>query len=180
MITIVSGTNRKGSGCLTFAKAYHELLTKHTKEEVAFLSLEDIPYDWFHENMYEENAQKESIATLQDKYLIPAKKFVFISPEYNGSYPGVLKLLIDACSVRDYKSTFHGKKAALIGIATGRAGNLRGMDHLTGVLHHMGTVVMPKHLPISKIDQLVNGSGVVEDKKTVAVMEKHARDFIVF
>jgi NAD(P)H-dependent FMN reductase len=48
--------------------------------------------------------------------------------------PGSLKLFIDACSVREYKQNFKGKKAALVGIASGRAGNLRGMDHLTGVM----------------------------------------------
>lgn len=180
MIIVISGTNRKDSGCLKFATTYYEILKKETEEEVHLIALDEVPFDWVNNGMYEADQQDEQIRTIQDKYLIPADKFVFISPEYNGSFPGVLKLFIDACSVREYKATFSGKKAALVGIATGRAGNLRGMDHLTGVLHHMGAIVMPKHLPISKIGQLVNGHGAVVDEPTLEVMENHAKSLLEF
>ena len=94
MITVISGTNRKGSECLNFAKLYADLLQKHTEEKVKLLSLEQIPHDWFHEAMYSE--QSPSVAALQDEYVLPADKMVFVMPEYNGSYPGSVKLFIDA------------------------------------------------------------------------------------
>ena len=37
-------------------------------------------------------------------------KFIFVIPEYNGSFPGVLKVFIDACS---FPESFYEKKAAL-------------------------------------------------------------------
>ncbi len=180
MITVISGTNRKNSGCLKFTKKYCELLSQETSEDVQLLAMEDLPYDWFHDSMYDSGEQKQSLAKIQDELMIPAEKFVFITPEYNGSYPGVLKLFIDACSIREYKTTFQSKKAALIGIATGRAGNLRGMDHLTGVLNHLGITVMPDNLPISRIQDLVNGTGKISDERTIEVMQKHARKFVTF
>ena len=180
MITVISGTNRKKSGCLKFAKKYSEFLEKEASEAVRLLAMDELPYDWFHDNMYDKKDQGSSLAKVQDKYMIPADKFVFITPEYNGSYPGVLKLFIDACSIRDMKPTFESKKAALIGIATGRAGNLRGMDHLSGVLNHLGITVMPAYLPISRIQDLVNGTGAINDHKTLDLMLQHAKDFISF
>lgn len=128
MITVISATNRKDSEAQDFAKFYVKTLSARTSEEVKLLALEEIPHDWFHPDMYAEKGQSPSLARLQDEYMLPAGKFVFVIPEYNGSFPGVLKLFLDACSVRKYHETFKGKKAALLGVASGRAGNLRGMD----------------------------------------------------
>lgn len=178
MITVISGTNRKGSECLNFAKRYAELLRQHTEEEVKLLALEQIPHDWFHEDMYAR--QSPSIGALQDEYVIPAQKMVFVVPEYNGSFPGSVKLFIDACSVREYSQNFQNKKVALVGIASGRAGNLRGMDHLTGILNYLGMTVMPDKLPISSIHKLKNGNGDITDAATLKVMEVHGKAFIAY
>lgn len=180
MITVISGTNRKNSECLRFAQQYADIIRQKTDEEVRLLALEDIPHDWFHVAMYEDGGQSDSLTQLQDEYMLPSDKFVYVTPEYNGSFPGVVKLFIDACSVREYKATFKGKKAALVGIATGRAGNLRGMEHLTGVLNHVGTIVMPNKLPVSRISQLTNGNGEISDPLTLRVIEKHVEEFLVF
>lgn len=178
MITIISGSNRKDSDCLTFAKKYLEIFQAATKEEIKLLALENIPHDWFHPDMYEQ--QSPSLAALQDEYMIPANKFFFVISEYNGSFPGGLKLFIDACSVRAYKKTFKNKKAAMTGVATGRAGNLRGMDHLTAVLNHVGTIVMPSQIPISRISDLISNEKEVVDSVTLAVMEKQVKEFLEF
>ncbi len=82
--------------------------------------------------------------------------------------------------MREYFHNFDGKKAALIGVATGRAGNLRGMEHLTGVLNYLGTIVMPNKLPISRISKLKNGNGEIADEETLKVMDAHAREFLAF
>ena len=180
MITVISGTNRKNSLCKTFAQKFAEIFRAQTREEVQLLLLEEIPHDWLHPEMYKESGQSPSIASLQDQYLLPANKFVFVMPEYNGSYPGILKLFLDACSVRAYKPTFKGKKAALIGVSTGRAGNLRGIDHLTGVLMHVGTAVMPAILPLSRIKELLDAEGQVADPVTIKDMENFAEAFANF
>ena len=180
MITVISGTNRKKSACRNFAEKFAEILRTSTGEEVKLLLLEEIPHDWFHPDMYKEAGQSSSLARLQDEYMLPADKFVFVSPEYNGSFPGVLKLFLDACSVRAYKPTFKGKKACLIGVATGRAGNIRGIDHLTGVLMHVGTAVMPAILPISRIKDLIDADGRIADAATLKDMESFAQAFLEF
>ncbi|MCB0564089.1 MAG: NAD(P)H-dependent oxidoreductase [Phaeodactylibacter sp.] len=178
MITVISGTNRSNSECLKFATLYFEMLRESTEEEVRLLALEHLPYDWFHSEMY--TRQAESLTRIQDEYILPATKFVFVIPEYNGGFPGSVKLFIDACTVRKYTSNFKGKKAALVGIATGRAGNLRGMEHLTGVLNFLGTIVMPNKLPISRISELKDGKGEVIDEETLEAMRAQALELLAF
>lgn len=180
MITIISGTDRKKSESLNFAKKYIEIIANKTNQPLKLLALEDIPHDWWHTGMYEDNGQSPTLSALQDEFMLPAQKFIYITPEYNGSFPGVLKLFIDACSIRAYKATFKNKKAALVGLATGRAGNLRGMDHLTGILNHVGTIVMPNKLPISRINSLQNEAGDITDEPTIRAIEKHIDEFLAF
>lgn len=181
MITLISGTNRKGSRCKVFAEQYFLFLQEMLgEEEVKFLALEDISQEWLAADMYVEERQDPDLAAIQDEYILPASAFVFISPEYNGSFPGALKLFIDACSVREYARNFKGKKAALVGVATGRAGNLRGMSHLAGVLNYLGTVTMPDQLPISSIASLLDDNQKIVDQDTLAVMKSHAQAFARF
>ncbi len=180
MITVISGTNRLNSEALHFAEHYANLLTAKTTENVKLLALENIPHDWFHAAMYERGAQSPSLTALQDEYILPAQKFVFVIPEYNGGFPGALKLFLDGCSIREYKASFFGKKAALVGVASGRAGNLRGIEHLTGILHHVGTIVLPQVLPISSIEKLLDEYGNITDNGTLMAIEKQAEALLAF
>ncbi len=80
MITIIAGTSRIGSNTKKVALEYLRLL-KERKIEAAFLSLDE-------HNVCIRDA---AFIEMENKYLIPAEKFLLIMPEYNGSYPGILK-----------------------------------------------------------------------------------------
>lgn len=166
MITIISGTNRQGSNTGKVAAQYLQLL-KEKGVDAAFVSLEGL-------NVNERN---ESIRQLEETVLIPATKFIFISPEYNGSIPGVLKSLIDHT---DIKKVWWGKKALLTGVSTGRAGNLRGMEHLTGILHYLKMHVHPNKLPISVVDKLLNETGAITDAETLQAIDEQLNEFIAW
>ena len=178
-ITIVVSTNRRNSESLIFAQKYEEMF-RALHDEVLVLRLQDLSGDVLHPDMYTEEGQSDLISKMQDKYMIPASKFFFVLPEYNGGMPGILKLFIDACSVRNLKESFAGKKAALAGVAAGRAGNLRGMEHLTAILNFLGVTVLPNRLPISSIHMLVNSEGNIVDEATLKVMEDQVSEFLKF
>jgi NAD(P)H-dependent FMN reductase len=166
MITIISGTNRKGSNTIKVAFQYKELLEQKSVL-VHFVSLEDIAV----------NIRNPEIEVLEKNVLIPTSKFIFIAPEYNGSIPGVLKSFID---VTDIKKVWWGKKALLTGVSTGRAGNLRGMEHFAGILNHVKINVHHNKLPISVVDKLLNGAGVITDAATLAVIDNQLEEFLKF
>jgi NAD(P)H-dependent FMN reductase len=166
MITIISGTNRKGSNTGKIAAQYLQLL--HNKGvEAKFVSLEGLDV----------NERNASIQELEKDILIPTDKFIFISPEYNGSIPGVLKSLIDNT---DIQKVWWGKKALLTGVSTGRAGNLRGMEHLTGILHYVKVHVHPNKLPISVVDKLLNGANSITDTGTLQAIDEQLNEFLAY
>jgi NAD(P)H-dependent FMN reductase len=82
--------------------------------------------------------------------------------------------------ISDYKKTWWGKKALLTGVATGRGGNLRGLEHLTSILHYLRVVVHPNKLPISLVHNVMHGSGDFHDAGTVKAIEMQIDEFIQF
>ncbi len=173
MITIISATNRPNSNTAKVSRHYIQLMEKQGVE-CKLLSLENLPRDFAFAELY--GSRSEKFQQLLEEYLIPAQKFVFIVPEYNGSFPGILKTFIDAV----HPDINRGKKVALIGISSGRAGNLRGMDHLTGILHYLGMHVHPNKLPVSGILSLLDADGEIKDEGTKKALEKHALDVMSF
>lgn len=162
MITVISGTNRPDSKTQIIAALLRDRLIE-LGEAVGWIDLSDISQDALSHAMYQENGQDPWITEVQDKHLIPSQHWVVVSPEYNGSFSGVLKLFIDAVSVRKHKETFAGKKVSLVGVASGRAGNLRGLDHLAGIFNYLKMLVMPVKLPISSVEKLITKDHVVSD-----------------
>ena len=144
MLVIISGSNRSDNLTSVFADKCQEIL-KELGVESTIYYLSDLPDQIELKSLY---SFKDSVfSEIGSKLIGPSTKLVFVAPEYNGSIPGVLKLFIDSVE----PSLFEGKKAALIGVAAGRAGNLRGLDHLTDILHHLQVNVMPKKPHMSSL-----------------------------
>lgn len=165
MYTIISGTNRIDSHTERVAKAYQALL-KNKDIDAPVFTLRDI--DLIN--------NKEAFLKKELEILIPTTKFLFIIPEYNGSYPGILKMMIDYSDIR---KTWHYKKALLTGVASGRAGNLRGMDHLSDTLHYLKMNVYYNKLPISSINQVMDVHGNL-NAETTRVINAQLDEFITY
>jgi NAD(P)H-dependent FMN reductase len=166
MYTIISGTNRKGSNTLKISKQYQNIL-KARGIDARLVTLEGLDL----------NHKSAELSGMEQDVLIPSEKFIFILPEYNGSYPGSLKTMID---MSDIRKVWWGKKALLTGVSTGRAGNLRGMDHLAGSLNYLKVTVHPNKLPISSIDKLLNEEGEIGDQSTINAIQQQVNEFIAF
>lgn len=164
--TIISGTNRNGSNSLKVALQYQQMLDARGVK-AAIVSLEGL-------DLNEKNSQ---LLKLEEDVLIPTDKFIIVLPEYNGSYPGSLKTIID---MTDIRKVWWGKKALLTGVSTGRAGNLRGMDHLSGALNYLKVTVHHNKLPISSVDKLLNHGGIITDAPTITAMEHQVEEFLAF
>lgn len=156
MITLINGTNRPDNRTSIISQTYQQFLIS-AKIPFLYLNLEDVKGHLLIEQSIG-NKQAE-IELLIEKYINHSEKLIIIAPEYNGSFPGILKLLIDAMPHK----ALDGKKVALTGVATGRGGNLRGLDHLTGILHYLNVHVMPFKLPISGVAGFIEGGKVIHE-----------------
>jgi NAD(P)H-dependent FMN reductase len=163
---IISGTNRKDSNTIKIAHFYQKAL-EHRNINAEIISLEDMDL----------TGRNKEFEEMEKNLIIPAQKFIFISPEYNASIPGVLKTLLD---LSDYKKAWWGKKALLAGISTGRSGNVRGMEHLTSILNYMKVVVHPNKLPISSVHNIIGDDDIINDPETVRSINNQLDEFTKF
>lgn len=180
MITVIQATNRPDSNTEFVSRHITQLLQQYYQGQIGFVSMARLSPEILFSDSYAEGDMAVDLKDIQDQWMIPAGKFIWILPEYNGSFPGILKLFIDALSVRKYKETFMLKKSMLIGIATGRSGNIRGMDHLTGILLHMKSVIYPQLLPISSVSELMDDQGRIIHSPTLQTLEDQLKGFISF
>lgn len=176
MITVISGTNRPESRTRLFADHFVAQL-RELGAEVRLLDLAEVTHGYVHAGMYDGSPGHDDLLTLYTDYVAPSDRFAVFVPEYNGSYPGVLKLFLDGISVINYAGSFGGKRVALTGLASGRAGNLRGMDHLADVFAHMGAWVLPNRLPISSIEALLTADELT-DAETKNALRTQAEQLI--
>jgi chromate reductase len=165
MYTIISGTHRVASYTERVASEYRRILLE--KEiDAGILTLK---------NMDVLKRSPEFIE-IENEILIPTRKFIFIIPEYNGTFPGVLKAMIDNS---DIAKVWYHKKALLTGVSTGWAGNLRGMDHLSASLHYLKMNVHHNKLPISAIDKIMDKEGRL-NADTLKAISEQLNEFIEF
>ena len=151
---------------LKTANLYYKLLSEHT-DDVKLLSLEQ-------KQVWERGREMQA---LEKEYLVPADKFLFIMPEYNASFPGVLKLMIDNS---DVKKCWWYKKAALVGISDGRAGNLRGLEHMTSILHYLKVNVLYNKVLLSRINEEINNEGALLKPETEIMIKHQVEEFLKF
>lgn len=148
MITIIAGTNRSNSISSMLAAYYQSLLQeKNTASQI--LDLSELPPDFIFSALYHNTGKNESFNEITSR-LQQSEKFVFIVPEYNSSFPGVLKAFIDGM---DYPNPLRGKKAALVGLSSGVQGASLALSHLTDILNYLGMHVLAQKPRLAKIEE---------------------------
>ena len=173
MITIISGTNRKGSNTLKVAQYYHHQLSiKGLKTTI--LSLMDLPENLISSDLY--GKRSEAFQQIQAQ-ITETTKFLFVIPEYNGSFPGVLKTFIDACA---FPESFYDKKACLVGISSGKYGNVRGIEHFNGVCAYIHLNVMPLRLHIANIKAELDENNQIFKEDTLKFTNEQIDKFIAY
>lgn len=160
-LAILCGTNRPDAASEIVTAWIRDLATEMGYASTAF-SLSELPRDFAFAHW---EGRSAALDEMGHACFGLSDRFVFIIPEYNGSYPGVLKAFIDACDTAWFKD----KKAGCVGISSGRAGNLRGSDQLTNVLNYLKVNVHYNKPKLSGIDGLIK-QGLNRDAETTATL----------
>jgi chromate reductase, NAD(P)H dehydrogenase (quinone) len=174
MITIISATNRPDSNSILIAK-YYESLLKKKGVECCILDLCQLPHDFPFSALYDNAGKNTSFNVFKD-IINASEKFVFIVPEYNGSFPGVLKAFIDGL---DFPQSFKNKKCALVGISAGVMAGALALSHLTDIFNYLGMHVLALKPRLPRIQSLLH-EGAINDKVITELLDVQADSLIKF
>ncbi|MCX8081431.1 MAG: NAD(P)H-dependent oxidoreductase [Bacteroidia bacterium] len=170
-ISIISSTHREGSYTLMVSEYLKGIISNHVDMYVQVMSLKNLPLDFVFSAFRKDH---EVFNRMTKEYVSDADGFIFVAPEYNGSFPGILKAWIDCI----HPTLFNYKPAGLIGISSGRAGNLRGLEHLAGILQYLKMHVFHQKQPISRIEEVFAGG--VPNEELKILLDLWIKDFLIF
>ncbi|MFT7033246.1 MAG: chromate reductase [Cyclobacteriaceae bacterium] len=173
MITIICSTNRKNSVSKKISHLYQNIL-ESKDQPVDVIYLEDMPDDFIASALYENAGSNEEFNDFRKK-MFDTQKMVFIVPEYNGSFPGVLKTFIDGLQ---FPGTFKNKKCALVGLSSGVQGGGLALSHLTDIFNYCGTHVLALKPKLSRIEENLTENSL--SKLYHELLEEQAQMFIEF
>ena len=173
-IIIICGTNRPEALSLEVSMHYQHVLGELNAES-EIINLAELPEDFVFSALYKKAGKNDEFNLFREK-MKEADKMVFIVPEYNGSFPGILKAFIDGLK---FPETFTNKKGAIVGISSGSQGASLAMSHLTDIFNYCGMHVLAYKPRLTNIEKyVVDGKLIHEDYQRRII--KQARALISF
>lgn len=173
MIVILSGTNRPQSNTRRIAGQISEIYTQ-LRIEHRLLDLAEMPQDIFLPTSYAE--KPASFAPFSDAVL-QSDGLVIVTPEYNGSVPGVLKYFID---MLPFPESFEKRPACFVGLAAGMWGALRPVEQLQAIFGYRNALIFPERVFLPGINALLDEQGRLKDAKLVERLTMQATGFADF
>ena len=174
-ITVISGTNRRGNTSLKVAKNIQSRYESAGASSTTVIDLCEMPLSLFSPDAYSEKPQ-EFEAYSQN--VLDADGLVIVVPEYNGSYPGALKLFIDMLK---FPESFENKPVAFIGIAAGIWGGLRPVEHLQQVFGYRNALNFNERVFIPAVHKAFDADkGAFTPPLIEELLESQTKNFLNF
>ncbi|HSV13412.1 MAG TPA: NAD(P)H-dependent oxidoreductase [Tepidisphaeraceae bacterium] len=172
-ILIVSGTNRPSSNTLRIARVIQQHYQDHNLS-ADFFDVTDLPREVFEPTVY---ASKPAPFVEIQNRVYHAAGLHLVLPEYNGSFPGILKYFIDLLK---FPESFDRKPVAFVGLANGMFGALRAVEQLQMVFSYRNAHVYPDRVFIPAVRDKLDATGKVSDPAIVERLAKQAKGFAQF
>jgi NAD(P)H-dependent FMN reductase len=172
-IMVISGTNRPESSALKLARI---VAGHYSALDLAadLLSLCDLPREVFEPTAYDQ--KPKAFQSMQQRVLDAAGLHIII-PEYNGSFPGVLKYFIDMLK---FPESFDAKPVAFVGLASGQWGGLRAVEQLQMVFGYRNAHCFPQRVFIPAIRENLDPQGRLTDAALDQRLAQQAQGFAAY
>jgi len=173
MITLIVGTNRPGSNSRKVARHIEEIYAG-LKVPLHVLDLAQLPPEVFSPSSYAE--KPKSFQPFADAVLKSAGLHL-VSPEYNGSLPGILKYFIDMLK---FPESFEKRPVCFVGVAAGIWGALRPVEQLQAIFGYRNAFLFPERVFLPRINELLDDSGRLKDPELVQRLRSQVEGFVDF
>jgi chromate reductase, NAD(P)H dehydrogenase (quinone) len=173
MITLIVGTNRPGSNTRKVARHLEEIYAA-LKVPLHVLDLAQMPPEIFSPSSYAE--KPKSFQPFSDGVLKSAGLQV-VTPEYNGSVPGVLKYFIDMLK---FPESFEKRPVCFTGLGAGIWGALRPVEQLQAIFSYRNAYLFPERVFLPRINELLDDAGRLKDPELLQRLKRQTEGFVDF
>jgi chromate reductase, NAD(P)H dehydrogenase (quinone) len=173
MITIISGTNRPGSNTRKVVR-HLEQIYRDLTVQFSILDLAELPDEIFSATSY---AQKPSRFTPFSECVLKSSGLHLVTPEYNGSVPGVLKYFIDMLK---FPESFERRPVCFVGVAAGIWGALRPVEQLQLIFGYRNAYIFPERVFIPRVNDELDSNGKLKNPELLQRLSQQAAGFAEF
>lgn len=145
-LQIISGTDRPNSNALRISK-YIQRQYQNEGINPGIIDLQDFPLELVSGGKY--GAELPEVDAFVRR-AVEADGLIIVCPEYNGGYPGILKLFID---YMPFPGSLDKKPIAMVGEANGAFGAMRAVEQLQQVVGYRNAHVFPERVFIARVNE---------------------------
>jgi chromate reductase len=146
-ILIISGSARRDSLNTRLARLAANTLAPDAATVIS--DLDRVPY---YNGDVEAAGLPAPVVELREA-VAEADTLVIVTPEYNGTVPGLLGNAVDWLSRPPDDSVLRRKRVVVLSASPSRYGGIRAATHLRTVLGHIGADVVPEGLSVARAHQ---------------------------
>lgn len=174
MIAVISGTNRLENNSIKVSRHVAGLY-RELGEPVELLDLQELPPGAFDPGVFGE--KPESLKRGFTDKILAADGLVVVVPEYNGSFPGILKHFVD---LLPFPESFNCRPVAFIGLAAGYHGGLRAVEQMQMVFAYRNAYLFNRRVFIPAVYKSLGEDGSITDEDLKSRLADQATAFQAF
>jgi NAD(P)H-dependent FMN reductase len=165
-IPVILGTTRKGRMSAHAARFMVEQIEKRQSIGTELIDLSKLP-------MPVDDAGDGIKDSAFSEKMARADALVIVTPEYNHSFPGLLKHVLDSC----LKEYIH-KAAGIVGVSAGPFGGVRAIQDLLPVVRELGLVNIFWDVNFGNVSSVFDESGKLLDQAFIKRADKFLNELV--
>ncbi len=173
-ITILYGAIREGRLSIRAAKAVQHALQQSGKVNATLLDLRDYDLPVMKVRLKDMQDPPENVQHISEKISL-ADGLVMVTPEYNNSYSGALKNMVDYFTMEWKK-----KPIGVVTASNGKQGGINASNLLQLLILAIGGYAMPTKLLVPELDKTLDENGIPQTETMSKNIAKFTEEMIWF
>jgi NAD(P)H-dependent FMN reductase len=165
-IPVILGTSRKGRASVHAARLLAALLNRRAGVRSDLIDIASLPLPVDDAGEAIKNAAFSAAMTAADGLVI-------VAPEYNHSFPGLLKHALDSCLIE-----YIHKAVGLVGVSAGPFAGIRVVQSLLPVMRELGLVTIFWDINIDHVGKVFADDGRLLDEALIRRSDRFIRELI--
>src|SRR5881396_4026633 len=166
LIPVILGTARQGRESEHAARFVFEQTKKRAGVETEFIDVRSLPMKL--DDAGEQMKDPKFASTIER-----CDALIIVTPEYNHSYPGLLKHALDMC----LKEYIH-KAVGICGVSAGPLGGARVIESLLPVMRELGLVAIFEDVNFGNVAKIFDKQGNLLDQSYVWRVDKFLNELV--
>ena len=163
---MILGTTRKGRASAHVARFVADLLNRRAGVQSVVIDIAAVPLPIDDAGESIKNAEFSAAMSAADGLVI-------VAPEYNHSFPGLLKHVLDSCL-----SEYIHKAVGLVGVSAGAFGGTRVVQSLLPVMRELGLATIFYDINVGKVGKKFSPEGKLLDDELIRRSDRFIRELI--